>query len=99
MALENHALLAALLADHERAAALVGFTDAAYGSRGEVRQYTERSGYERLIALLREVYSADELARRMNEGASLTEEQALAHAAAIHELTSNWAASPPKGVT
>jgi predicted ATPase/Tfp pilus assembly protein PilF len=99
MALENHALLAALLADHERAVALAGFTDAAYGSRGEVRQYTERSGYERLIALLREVYSADELARRMNEGAGLTEEQALAHAAAIHELTSSRAASPPKGVT
>jgi tetratricopeptide (TPR) repeat protein len=99
MALENHALLAALLADHERAAELVGFTDAAYGSRGEVRQYTERYGSERLIALLREVYSADELARRMNEGACLTQEQALAHAAAIHELTSNRAASPPKGVT
>jgi predicted ATPase/Flp pilus assembly protein TadD len=99
MALENHALLAALLADHDRAVALVGFTDAAYGSRGEVRQYTERYGYERLIALLREVYSADELARRMSEGACLTQEQALAHAAAIHELTSNRAAPPPEGVT
>ncbi|MFY9739687.1 MAG: adenylate/guanylate cyclase domain-containing protein [Candidatus Cybelea sp.] len=99
MALGSHALLAALLADDERAAALAGFTDAAYGSRGEVRQYTERSGYERLIALLREVYSAGELARRMNEGACLTEEQALAHAAAIHELTSNRAALPPKGGT
>jgi predicted ATPase/class 3 adenylate cyclase len=99
MALENHALLAALLADHERAVALLGFTDAAYGSRGEVRQYTERYGYERLIALLREVYSDDELARRMSEGACLTQEQAVAHAAAIHELMSNRAAPPPKGVT
>ena len=97
MALENHALLAALLLDHERAAALVGFTEAQYGSRGEVRQYTERYGYERLMALLREVYSAHELACRMNEGACLTEEQALAHAAAIHELISNRAARPPKG--
>jgi hypothetical protein len=51
------------------------------------------------MALLREVYSADELARRMNEGARLTEEQALAHAAAIQKLTSNRAAPPPKGVT
>ncbi len=99
MALENHALLAALLGDQERAAALAGFTDAAYASRGEVRQYTERYGYEHLTALLREVYSADELARRMSEGACLTEEQALAHAAAIHGVISNRAAPPPKGVT
>jgi predicted ATPase/class 3 adenylate cyclase/Flp pilus assembly protein TadD len=96
--LENHALLAALLADHERAVALVGFTDAAYASRGEVRQYNERYGYERLMALLRGVYSADELARRMSEGACLTQEQALAHAAAIEDLTSNQAARPPEGV-
>jgi predicted ATPase/class 3 adenylate cyclase/Flp pilus assembly protein TadD len=99
MVLENHALLAALLADHERAVALVGFSDAAYRSRGEVRQYTERCGYERLMELLREVYSAEELVRRMSEGACLTQEQALAHAAAIHELMSNRAAPPPKGVT
>jgi predicted ATPase/Flp pilus assembly protein TadD len=98
MVLENHALLAALLADHGRAVALAGFTDAAYGSRGEVRQYTERYGYERLMALLREVYSVDEIERRMREGACLTQEQALAHAAAIH-VTSNRAASPPKGAT
>jgi predicted ATPase/class 3 adenylate cyclase/Flp pilus assembly protein TadD len=99
MVLENHALLAALLGDHERAVELAGFAGAAYGSRGEVRQYTERYGYERLIALLREVYSSDELARRMGEGACLTEEQALARAAAIHELMSDRAAPPPEGVT
>ena len=85
-------MLAALLADHERAVALAGFTDAAYGSRGEVRQYTERYGHERLIAILREVYAGDELTRGMSQGAYLTQEQALAHAAAIHELTSNRAA-------
>jgi len=99
IALQNYALLAALLADHERAVALAGFTDAAYGSRGEVRQYTERYGHERLIAILREVYAGDELTRRMSQGAYLTQEQALAHAAAIHELTSNRAAPPPEGVT
>jgi predicted ATPase/class 3 adenylate cyclase len=99
MLLGNHALLAVLLGEHERAVELAGFTDAAYASRGEIRQYTERHGYERLMALLREVYSADELARRMNEGARLTEEQALAHAAAIQKLTSNRAVPPPKGVT
>jgi len=83
--LENHALLAALLRDHERAVALLGFTDAEYVARGEVRQHTERHGYATLMALLAEVYAADELRRRMNDGARLTGEQALAHAAAIHE--------------
>jgi tetratricopeptide (TPR) repeat protein len=99
IALENYALLAALLADHERAVALAGFTDATYASRGEVRQYTERYGHDRLNAILREVYSADDLTRRMSQGAYLTEAQALAYAAAIHELTSNRAAPPPEGVT
>lgn len=98
MVLGNHALLAGILGDHERAVALAGFTDAYYVSRGEVRQATERFGYERLMGLLAEVYAADELARRMSEGARFTEEQALAHAAAIHHATTNEAAAPQKEV-
>ena len=48
------------------------------------------------MGLLAEVYAVDELARRMSEGARFTEEQALAHAAAIHQPTTNQAASPQK---
>ncbi len=95
--LEHHALLAALLGDLDRATVLVGFTDALYGSRGEVRQYTERRGYERLMRLLSEAYGADDLAVRMSAGAQLAEEQALAHAAAIHKFPAHAAAMPPRG--
>jgi predicted ATPase/Flp pilus assembly protein TadD len=92
--LEHHALLAGLLGDHERAVVLVGFTDALYVSRGEVRQRTERQGHERLMLLLADVYAADALAIRLSEGASMTKEQAIAHAAAIHQPTGSLAAVP-----
>ena len=81
-ALEHHALLAGLTGDHERAAALVGFTDSRYGDN-DSRQRTEQHGYERLMRLLAQVYSAEELAERMSAGARLNEAQALEHAAAI----------------
>lgn len=95
--LELHALLAAILDDRDRAARLVGFTDAYYVSRGKMREFREGQEYERLMGLLREVYAADELARRLSEGAAMSDEQALADAAAIHEPTPSPAAVPPKG--
>jgi tetratricopeptide (TPR) repeat protein len=95
--LEHHAHLAALLGDRERAVVLVGYTDAHYVARGEIRQRTERWGHERLMALLAETYAADERERRMREGARLTPEQAITWAAAIHEPTNDSAAMPPKG--
>jgi predicted ATPase/class 3 adenylate cyclase len=94
---ETHAHLAAVLGDHERAALLAGFTDAQYVSHGEVRQSTERWGYERLKAILTQTYAGEELARRLDAGAGLTEEQALAHAAAIHERTIDAAIVSVKG--
>jgi predicted ATPase/class 3 adenylate cyclase len=96
--LEHHALLAVLVGESERGALLAGFTDALYRSRGDVREHTERRGYERLMHLLAQAHAAEELLRWMNAGAELTGEQALAHAAAIHEATTSPAASPPKGV-
>jgi predicted ATPase len=87
--LENHALLAALLGDRGRGAALAAFTDAHYTARGEVRQHTERRAYERLATLLAQAHDAEELAARASEGAGLTAEQALALAAAIHASTTN----------
>ncbi len=85
-ALEHHAVLGGLSGDHERAAALLGFTEAKNVNRGR-REFTERRGYERLVRLLSEVYGSEEFARRLSAGARLKEEQALEHAAAISQPT------------
>ncbi|HVS46378.1 MAG TPA: GAF domain-containing protein [Verrucomicrobiae bacterium] len=83
-ALEHHAVLGGLVGDHERAAAIVGFTDARHTS-SEARQRTEQYGYERLMRALSQVYDEDALAQRMSAGARLTEEQVLELAAAISQ--------------
>jgi predicted ATPase/class 3 adenylate cyclase len=85
--LEHNALLGVLLGSHERAVLLLGFAEARYAATGKVREVTERRAHERLTALLANVYAAEELARHLHEGAMLDEEQALAHAAAILEMT------------
>jgi predicted ATPase/class 3 adenylate cyclase/Flp pilus assembly protein TadD len=85
--LENHALLAALQRDSEPAATLLGFTEASYRTRGEVRQYTEQRGYERLVRLLAETFQAGELDQKAHAGARLTEEEALDLAATIYVST------------
>ncbi len=85
-ALEHHAVLAGLAGDHERAATLLGFTEAQYAAN-DTRQRTEQHGYERLLALLTHAYGAEELSRRMAIGARLDDEQALAYAAAISQDT------------
>ena len=84
-ALEHHAVLGGLAGDHERAAAIVGFTDAAYDDSN--RQRTEQYGYDRLMQALSAAYDANELARRMSAGAGLTEEQVLELAEAISQHT------------
>ncbi|MBV8067024.1 MAG: hypothetical protein JO113_03525, partial [Candidatus Eremiobacteraeota bacterium] len=83
--LEHHALLAALRGDQARAALLLGFTDAQYRVRGEVRQSTEQRGYERLIDLLGQRYANGELESLTSAGARLSEEEALDTATAIYE--------------
>lgn len=85
--LEHNALLGVLVGNHERAVLLVGFTEERYAATGKVREVTERRAHDRLTELLAQAYAAEELARRLREGAMLDEEQALAHAAAILELT------------
>ena len=67
-ALEHHAVLAGLIGDHERAALLVGFTDARY-TNDDMRQRTEQHGYERLMRLLAQIYDREELAALMSAGA------------------------------
>jgi predicted ATPase/DNA-binding XRE family transcriptional regulator len=77
-ALEHLAAIAGLSGDFERAARLLGFSDARLRSLKLLRQPTERAGYDRLSEALAAHYDADELARRLAEGAALSEERALA---------------------
>jgi predicted ATPase/class 3 adenylate cyclase len=91
-ALEHHAVLAGLVGDHERAAVLVGFTEAHYAGN-DTRQRTEQHGYERLMRLLAQIYDEEALTERMSAGARLKDEQALEHAAAISQETSQTLAA------
>src|SRR5579862_506194 len=93
--LEHHALLAALLGDRERAAILLGYTDARYRARGEVRQHTERRSYERLSEMLARAYALGEREPLTSAGERLSEEEEIGRAAAIYEDQST--ASPEKG--
>jgi tetratricopeptide (TPR) repeat protein len=83
--IQHHALLSALLFDYERATSLAGFSDALYSALGEVRQYTERRGHERLMACLKVARSPEQIASEMELGARLTKKEALACAAAIYQ--------------
>jgi predicted ATPase/DNA-binding SARP family transcriptional activator len=80
--IEHVAVIAGLQGDLERAARLLGFTDAARRRRGLGRGPTERAGYERLNAALAAHFGAEELARRMGEGAIVGEARAVAEARA-----------------
>ena len=83
--LEHHALLAALGGDCERAALLMGFTDARYRERGELRQQNEQRAHERLAGLLAQFYEISELDRLTSAGGRLSEEEVLDAAAAISQ--------------
>lgn len=85
--IEHHALLAALQGDCERAALLLGFTDARYHARGEARPMTEQRGYERLVTELARNYEDGELERLTRAGANMSEEEVLTAAAAISGAT------------
>jgi len=76
-AVEHLAVIAGLSGDAERAAHLLGFSDARLRSLKLLRQPTERVGYDRLREVLAERYAAPDLERRLTEGAALTEERAV----------------------
>ena len=81
VALEHLALVFALDGELERAARIHGFCESAYAAAGYVREYTERTSYQRLADLLeRSCGSADLLAWRA-AGAGLTAQQAIDEAA------------------
>jgi hypothetical protein len=62
------------------AAELQGFVDASYAAAGQRRQLAERKVYEITLAVLRGSMPEDDLGRRMAEGASWREDEALAFA-------------------
>jgi ATP/maltotriose-dependent transcriptional regulator MalT len=78
IAIEHLALVVALCGDRARAATLEGYADSAFGRHGFEREFTEITTHGRLLALLREGLTPEELARLMAEGAALTPEAAIA---------------------
>ena len=80
ISLEHFGVLAAHGGEHERAAHLLGFTDAAYASLGLVREGTERAGFERARELLLQHFGAEVFAERTAKGAAMDDEDALAYA-------------------
>ncbi|MGP6192038.1 MAG: ATP-binding protein [Vulcanimicrobiaceae bacterium] len=78
--IEHVAVIAGLQGDLERAARLLGFTEAARRRRGLGRGPTERAGHERLAAALTGRFSAEELAERLAAGAIMGDARALADA-------------------
>jgi tetratricopeptide (TPR) repeat protein len=78
--IEHVAVIAGLQGDLERAARLLGFTEAARRRRGLRRGPTEHAGQERLVAALTARFSPEELRRRMAEGAILGDARAILEA-------------------
>jgi predicted ATPase len=79
-ALQHFALLAGLGGDVRRGAQLLGYVNAQYTALGMQRESTERWGYDKLMAALRETLSADEIAQLGADGAAWSEDQAAAEA-------------------
>lgn len=79
-AIEHVALTLALGNDSERAAKLAAYVDAAYGKLGFQREFTERTTHERLMRVLRERFSQEELETMSAKGSDFTPAEAIAEA-------------------
>jgi len=73
---DGFALHLALVGKHESAARLEGFADAAFEASSHARRSKHRRLRDRLLTLLRERFSPDDLQRLFAEGARLTDEEA-----------------------
>ena len=80
IALQHLALLAALGGDPGRGAQLRGYVDAQYSALGVQREPTEQWGFDKLMAALHEMLSADEIAQLAADGAAWSEDQAAEEA-------------------
>ena len=74
--LDHLALRAALCGKFATAVCLAGFSDSAFAARKAPRQPNEMRSRDRLQAMLHAEYPPDELARRLAEGAALSEDSA-----------------------
>ena len=80
IALQHFALLAALRGEVHSAARLIGYVDAQYNELGYQRESTERWGYEKLMAALRDHLSESEIEKLAAEGEAWSEDQAVEEA-------------------
>ncbi len=83
VALEHNGVLAALTGMNDIAAELLGYTDRQLRILGQVREGTERYGFERAVSLLRERLGEDRLSHAMEGGAARSEEDAIKCAAIV----------------
>jgi predicted ATPase len=75
---QHVATLAALGGDPERAALLLGYSEACYDAEGSARDLTEQRTLDVLLAALRDRLAEDERARLEASGRALSDEEAFA---------------------
>ena len=92
LALQHFAAVAALRPKHDvaterrdaaYAGRILGFVDARVAEMGEIREFTERSEHERIVAALAQTLSADEHAAMSDDGAAWSEDRAAAEAVLV----------------
>ncbi len=80
IALQHLAVLGALRGALPNASRLIGYVDAQYKELGNEREPTEKWGYDKLMAALREHLSEAEIEKLAAEGAAWSEDQAVEEA-------------------
>jgi predicted ATPase/class 3 adenylate cyclase len=83
VAIGHMAHLAAETGDPAQAATLLGYVDAVYAKNGNVREPTERRGYERGLELIRAAVPEERIRALVAEGAALDQDAAAAAAMAV----------------
>ena len=78
--LQHIALLLALRGEVNDAARLIGYVNVQFKELGNERETTEKWGYEKLMAALREHLSKTEIEKLAAEGAAWSEDQAVEEA-------------------
>ena len=80
IAAQHLALVAALRGDHERAARLAGYTDAAYKNSGNQREPTEQKSYDHLMATIGKQLREEAISALLDQGARWSEDEAIEEA-------------------
>ena len=83
--IEHHALLAALLGEHDTALRLFGFTDLHFSRIGAPRAGVDLTGYRRLLAIFEREIDQERRIAGLARGSLLDDETAVAHARALHQ--------------